>query len=137
MSNSSEKLEHGSWSEIDEAPVSDGFSDYSVVFYSGNFYYFGGWTGGLRNFILGLNAATWSWSKVGHLTSTRAAHGVILIENTFMVIGGGGFGGSGHEACLLRNERIECSSPQTSTRSEIIGYYTPVLFLVSEDFGLC
>ena len=84
-----EKLEEGKWSETHEAPVDTLFIGYAVIFHAGNFYYFGGWFDrSLEKWILRLNAATWKWSKVGYLNSARHGHGVILVENTFMVIGG-------------------------------------------------
>ena len=133
-SKKAEKFEDRSWTEIQEAPF--GLFDYAAIFYTGNFYYFGsedtlnsGYAA--LNSILCLNAITWTWSNVGQLNSARSGHGVILIDNTFMVIGG-----SGHprnEVCHLNNGRFTCER-KTSSLSHY--YRTPLLFLVSDDFGL-
>ena len=134
ISNKScEKFENGNWSDIPEAPeVGIEFDAYAVIFYSNNFYYFGGYnTSGLRS-ILSLNAVSWTWSKVGNLNSNRFNHGVILVENTFMVIGG--LYNKANEFCILNNGQFTCEE-KTSRLNNYVS--TPLLFLVNDDYGIC
>ena len=131
-----EKFEDGDWIDIQEAPVGRSLNYYAVVFYGANFYYFGGTDRKnllsiMLSSILRLNAATWTWSNVGNLNSVRYGHKVILVENTFMVIGGPA--SYSNEACLLNNGRFTCEERTSSLNS----YYMPLLFLVSDNFGRC
>ena len=125
-----ETFEDGVWTDIQDAPVTSYLSDCAVIFYAGNFYYFGGY--GNESGILRLNAATWTWSSVGQLNSGRYGHGAILVDNTFMVIGGGGT--KPNEACLFNNGQVTC---EEKTSSLYNFYQMPLLFLVSDDFELC
>ena len=128
-----EKFENEAWTDIQEAPVDTSLSYYAVVFDAGNFYYFGGLgdTGDL-NSILRLNAATWAWSTVGQLNSARRGHGVMMVGNTFMVIGGVEIQPT--ETCNLNNGQFTCEEKNTRLNRY---YYTPSVFLVSDDFELC
>ena len=125
------KYEDGVWTNIQDPPVNTELSQFAVIFDAGNFYYFGGYDRGVINSILRLNEATWTWSRVGNLNSARWHHGVILIENTFMVIGGDGT--HPNEACFLENGQFTCEE-KTSILEK---YKTPVLFPVSNNFGPC
>ena len=81
-SKKSEKFEDGSWTDIEEIPVSGSSMRWQVaVFYAGNHYYFGGWSNGIGflNSILRLSGTLWTWSNVGNLNSARLGHGVILV----------------------------------------------------------
>ena len=126
-----EKFENGVWSEIQEAPIDT--NAYAAIFESGNFYYFGGADdSGPLSSILRLNAATWTWSNVGNLNSARNGHEVILIENTYLVIGGEL--NQPNEVCLLNNGQFTCEEKNTTLDNY---RYKPLLFLVSNNFGLC
>ena len=132
-----EKFENGTWSVIEDAPVNKRLSYYAVVFDTENFYYFGGYdssgvNSGVISSILRLSAASWTWSNVGNLNSARDGHGVILVENTFMVIGGSST--KPNEACQLNNGQFTCES-KTSSLNDY--YFYPLLFLVSDDYKLC
>ena len=131
-SNKSEKFEPENWSDIEEAPVRT-FSNYAVIFVDSNFYYFGGKDhGGTQlSSILRLDAVSWAWSNLGQLNSARSAHGVILLGNTFMVIGGKGT--KSNEACHLNNVQFICEEKV----SNLTNYYRPLLFLVNEQYGNC
>ena len=127
-----EKLENGSWSVIEDAPVDWKLYYYAVTFDADNFYYFGGRDNSDLSSILRLSAASWNWSNVGNLNSARRSHGVILVENTFMVIGG--LGTQANEACLLNNGQFTCQE-KTSSLNRYASY--PLLFLVNDDYKLC
>ena len=127
-----EKFENGAWSEIEDAPVSTRLYGYAVTFDADNFYYFGGYDRSDLSSILRLSAASWTWSNVGNLSSARNAHGVILVENTFMVIGG--LSTKPNEACQLNNGQFTC---EAKTSSLNYYYYYPLPFLVSDDYKLC
>ena len=138
----SEKLEGGSWSDIQEPPVGGSFHHYAVVFHAGSFYYFGGYGiagGHSLSSILCLNAASWIWSNVGQLNSGRHGHGVILAADTFIVIGGMAHDGTAtftkaHEACLLKAGKFSC----TESSSALTNYrHLESLFLVSDDYDSC
>ena len=102
-----------------------------MIFDAGNFYYFGGV--GATTSILRLNAATWTWSNVGSLNSPRLAHGVILVENTFMVIGGGD-GTKANEACILNDGGFTCEEKSSSLTQY---QHSPLLFVVDDNYGTC
>ena len=127
-----EKLEGGSWSDIEEAPVGGYFAHYAVIFDAGNFYYFGGYNGGVLNTIFRLSGETWTWSNAGRLNSARSSHGAALVEDTFMVIGGYS-GNKPNEACLLNNGQFTCEVKPSS----LTNYYYNIIFNVSDDYGLC
>ena len=130
-----EKFEDGAWSDIQDAPLRTKFSDYAVVYNSGNFYYFGGWDNPRVNMpkgdissILCLNSVTWTWSNVGQLNRPRSQHQVILVGNTFMVLGG--WYEFANEACILNNGKFTCEEKTT----RLIGYVSrPLLFLVDDS----
>ena len=134
-SNKSEIFQDGDWTDIPEAPVIS-LSDYAVVFNADNFYYFGGNTGSLSSSILGLSAASWTWSIVGKLNFSRHGHGVILVENTFMVLGGEGLYSVDmpNEACLLSSGQFTCTQLSTNLTDYT---FTPLLFLVDNAYGNC
>ena len=136
-----EKFEDGNWSDIEPPPVPISYGMYAVVFHVGNFYYFGGTTlSGPVDDILGLNEASWTWSKLGKLNSLRYGHSAILVENTFMVIGGqsritrSNFRVKSNEACRLTDNKFSC----TEASSKLTKYvFRPLCFLVNDDYGEC
>ena len=125
----SEKFENDKWIDIEEPPVQTIFN-YGVVFYAGNFYYFGGhekFRGAGFNSILGLNAASWTWSRVGEMNSVRYGLGVIQVENSVMVLGGAKM--LQNEVCVLNNGRFTCEEKNSS-----LSMYMPFVFLVSDSY---
>ena len=128
-----EKFDNGNWTDIEEAPVRTRFAQSAVVFTAGNFYYFGGLDKGTTlSSILCLNATTWTWSKVGKLNSARYSNGVILVEDTFMVLGGSGR--QQNEACRLKDGKFICEEKT----SKLENYYNnALLFLVKDNYGNC
>ena len=129
----SEKYEDGSWSEIQEPPLVS-LSDYAAIFHADSFYYFGGFESGsgyLRS-ILRLNATSWAWSNAGQMKSSRRGHAVILVKNTFMVIGGGYT--RQHSACLLNNGKFSCEEKSSSLTDYVD---RPMLFLVNDSYENC
>ena len=127
-----EKYENGNWSDIPDAPVASKLSHYAVIFNAGNFYYFGGSLGYPDNTIRSLSAATWTWSEVGRLNAARYGHGVILVDNNFMIVGGNG--NQPNEACHLNNGQFICEQ-KTSRLTNFYG--SQILFRVSENYELC
>ena len=127
-----EKFINGVWSDLQDPPVSWRLYAYAVTFDADNFYYFGGADKNFLSSILRLSAASWTWSNVGNFNSARRGHGVILVENTFMVIGG--LSTKPNEACQLNNGQFTCES-KTSSLNDYAFY--PLLFLVSDDYKLC
>ena len=144
----SEKFEDGKWSEIKEPPVYQNYWLYDVTFNSGKFYYFGGEDGSLSNqrplsSILCLNAVKWTWSNVGQMRSPRHNHRVILIDNTYMVIGGvqGDLNNKNrvplkkNEACLLKKGKFACEEKMSSLNND--QYNGFVLFPVRDNYRNC
>ena len=128
-----EKLEDGAWTDINDAPVPiDRFSSYVVIFYDGSFFYFGGLKDRELRSILRLDSYSWEWSNVGQLNSFRSKHGVILVDKTFMVIGGSST--RSNEACLYNKGRFTCDK-KASSLTNYQGY--PLLFLVDANYGNC
>ena len=110
-------------------------SYYAVTFYDGNFYYFGGFNSGALDSILCLNADSWTWSNVGKLNSARFGHGVILVDNKFMVIGGESLTQNTlpNEACVFTDGQLSCTEQSTS----LTNYKSTPLFLVNHSYGDC
>ena len=126
----SEYFENQTWNIIGDAPVTIKLSSYAVIFNAGNFYYFGGYDEADLNSILRLNAARWKWAFVGKLKSARNGHGVILIDDTFMIIGGQG--NFSNEACFLEfNGKFTCEEKVSSLDDY---YFTPLMVLVNDDY---
>ena len=137
-SKKSEKFENGNWSEIQEPPI-DGssMSRYAPIFHGGSLFYFGGWDGSVKlTSILRLSVSSWTWSNVGQLKSSRRAHEVILVGNTFTIVGGNGNGSitKYNEACLLNNEQFTCTELSSSLTNY---FYRPILYLVSDNYQNC
>ena len=85
------------------------------------------------NSILRLSGSSWTWSNVGQLNSVRHGHGVILVGNKFMILGGYNAIFK-NEACSLENEQFTC----TELSSSLSKYsYMPILHLVDENYGTC
>ena len=107
-------------------------NSYAVIFHGGNHFFFGGSSDGQLDSILRLSGNSWTWSKVGQLNALRQAHGVILVEDTFTVVGGTGI--KKNEACVLNNEQLTC----TELASSLTNYeYYPILYLVGKDYETC
>ena len=114
------------------------FFMYAVIFDAGSFYYFGGCiftsscSKDVATSILRLNAATWRWTSIGQLNSARRGHGVVLVGNAFMIIGG--WGNKSNEACLLNDGNFTCEEKN----SYLYDYKsTPLLFGVDDSHKLC
>ena len=129
----SEKLEDGSWNDIEEPPISESrIYGFATVFHAGNHYFFGGNTGSNLKSILRLSGSSWTWSNVGQLNEARHGLGVILVKNTFMVVGG--WGTYKNEACLLNDEQFTCTQQATGLADKA---WTPLMYLVSDNYGNC
>ena len=78
---------------------------------------------------LRLNADSWTWSSIGQLNSARANHGVILVQNTFMVVGG--FYNDGNtftwlqpnEACFLVQKQLHAKNKIAVYMITVTQYY--------------
>ena len=106
---------------------------YAAIFHAGDHYFFGGESDkNPLNSILLLNGTTWTWSNVGTLNLQRHAHGVILAENSFMVIGG--FGWMTNEICQLTNQEFTCYRLATELNDYALW---PILYLVDDNYGNC
>ena len=129
----SEIFEDGNWRDIQEPQVDGALNRYAAIFYAGNFYYFGGYGGtGLLSSILRLNAASWTWSNVGQMSSPRVGHAVTLVENKFMLIGGSGI--QPNEARTLDNDKFTCEEKPSS----LTNYgWRPLLYVVNDSYGNC
>ena len=129
----SEKLQNDIWSDIEDPPV-DGTNMYyyAVVVHDSSHYYFGGYSDGDTNSILRLQSGSWTWTNAGQLNSVRRGHGVIVVNDTFMVVGGGG--DYKNEACVLNNNQFNC----TELSSSLNNYgFDPILFSVADNYGNC
>ena len=112
----SERLENNTWIGIQNPPIdSDEMFSYAVIFYAGHHYYFGGYynEGGSKS-ILALEEKTWTWSNFGKMNSGRIGHGVTMVRDVFMVIGGSD--DKRNEACLLKNGKFKCTKFATSLK---------------------
>ena len=131
----SEKFENGNWSDLQQPPSGEYpyMSAYAAIFHAGNHYYFGGWNAKVRlASVLRLSGSAWTWSNVGQLTSSRKGHGVILVANIFMVVGG--HGNKRNEACFLTDEQFACTELSTSLN---LYAYPPIMYLVDENYANC
>ena len=133
-----EKLEGDIWTEIEEPPINeDNIYNYAVIFHGGYHYYFGGFYGHYSqgdplDSIIALQEKTWTWSDIGKINTPRMGHAVILIGERLMVVGG--WSDKKNEACVLKNGKFNC----TELTSSLFRYqYTPILFLVDNDFDNC
>ena len=132
----SEILQSNQWTEIEDVPAEGFFNQYAVVFYDGDYYYFGGDQNIVYQDILRLDGNRWTWSTVGQLNTPRNGHGVILAGNTFKVIGGATYDGTAlkNEVCIIQNQEFMC----TEQSSELFYYYRyPILHLVNKDYSNC
>ena len=138
------------WTDIEQPPWKDPmdgsvdasrFLDYAVVFHGGSHYYFGGFNSNPIDSILRLDESSWTWSFVGQLNTARSGHEIILVGNTFTVVGGKGYEQTSvssrwinvqTDACLLNNGYFTCTE-----QSSIYDGRDPFLYLVDEDFGNC
>ena len=135
-SKKSEKLKDDIWSDIEEPPVNGvRMSGYGVVFDGSSHYYFGGYDdyhGNKLHSILRLQSGSWKWSNVGRINSARGGHAIILVSETFMVVGGSG--NHTNEACFLNDGQFNCDKMPSS-----LYWYNsrPILFSVGETYGSC
>ena len=108
-------------------------TSYAVIFHASTHYYFGGISSyGALDSIFALEENTWTWSKRGSMNSKRYAHGVILLEEKIMVVGGDGK--KKNEACVLNNGQFSCT--KFTTLLNDYAYY-PVLYVLDEDQKNC
>ena len=130
-----EKFENGAWTDVQDIPLETSLNYFAAIYDAGYFYYFGGYDHGPVNdinSILRLSEETWTWSNVGQLNRPRRSHAVILVDNTFMVIGG--TGSFRNEACVLNNGQFTCEEGDTYL-NRYDAY--PLAFLVGDDYGQC
>ena len=124
-------MEGGTWRLIEPTPVQ--ISAYAVTFYAGHHYYFGGSSGSqIIKSIFALEEKTWTWSKLGKMKSRRFGHGVILVEEKFVVIGG--FEEMKNEACVLKKGEFSCKEFTTSLNDYA---FWPILYLLDENQKSC
>ena len=137
-SSISEKLENGNWTEIDAPPIDEReIYGYAAIFYGTSHYYFGGWSNQDTtelSYILALQEKTWTWSNLGLMKTTRHAHSVILVDQKFMLLGGGRGGIKNNEACILNNGEFSCTEFSSSLDHYV---YYPILYLVDENYKSC
>ena len=83
------------------------FLYYAPIYHENAFFIFGGkhWPDFFTK-IARIDVETRLWSIVGDLRNPRMSHGVILIGNSFMVVGG--YANIKSEKCTLENNRMNC-----------------------------
>ena len=102
------------------------------IFHADNHYYFSGYNDNGFDSILRLAQNSWTWSTVGQVNLSRWGHGVIMVGDKFMIMGGRGI--RKNEECLLTNGEFSCTELSSSLNDYV---YTPMLFLVDESYGNC
>ena len=102
------------------------------IFHADNHYFFSGYNDNGVDSILRLAQNSWTWSTVGQVNLSRWGHGVIMVGDKFMIMGGRGI--RKNEECLLSNGEFSCTELSSSLNDYV---YTPMLFLVDESYGNC
>ena len=108
-----------------------------TVYYNDAFYVFGGSTSGLVELttIAQLTIATFQWKRVGNIKQSRNGHNVIVIQDSFFVIGG--LHKRKMEQCIYNEvtKEMQCVGPKHEL--ELDGYAEyPELFAVESDYCL-
>ena len=76
----------------------------------------------------------WTWSNVGQIIGSRVGHGVILIRDRFMIVGGPSSWTDKNEVCNLNNGKFNC----IELASSLTKYAErPILFLVDAHYKNC
>ena len=92
--------------------------EYAAVFHAGYHYYFGGKVdSSILNSVLQLEESSWTWSNVGQMKKSRFLHGVIMIGDRFMVLGGreevDSWERMPNEDCLMNDGKVTCTEYYT------------------------
>ena len=69
------------------------------------------------------------WRKLGYLNKARHAHGVIIHQEEFIIVGG--IGTLGTERCILNGDSVQCSTVDP----QLEGYFGyPEMMSIHENF---
>ena len=133
----SEKLEKGTWSEIQEPLASFETTTFNAaIFLGGNHYFFGHEFGmnPKQDSIHKLHEKTWTWSYLGQMNSRgRTGYSIIRLAERFMVVGGMS-SPARNEVCSLESGILNC----TEFVSELNNYFHyPILHVVDDDYKNC
>ena len=127
-------LSRSKWKIKKDYPYSKDISYYSILPVQKTFIIFGGYSyknygSKLQSTIARFDAIKNSWTKLGNLRVSRYAHGVIQVDNEFIVVGGriSNFNAVPTESCKLNGQSITC----TTTVPELSKFsYYPELMII-------
>ena len=128
-----EKIEtkHRIWKPLLDYPYADSISQAPILYHVDSFYVFGGYdrtNNKLVSAIARFTVSSGKWSKPGELTTKRRNHGAILIDGSFIVIGG--LNDNPTERCTT-GEKVKCVDQEPLLNN----YYSyPELFLVNSNY---
>ena len=114
------------WRKTTDYPYSRAISYAPVVFRSRRFYVFGGHPA--VSTIASFHEKYQTWSKSGELNVKRYGHGVVAINDYFMVVGGYGYKST--EKCKIFGGHLSCS--KLDQKLENFAVY-PELFIIDPD----
>ena len=70
------------------------------------------------------------WSRAGNLKQSRAAHGVVLVGSTFLVVGG--TDDIKTENCVLEGSVMKCIEQDSPPVPQYAAFF-PSLFVINND----
>ena len=102
----------------------------AIVFARGNFFIFGGYADDHPTDVVAkLDQDTKQWDEAGRINNARFAHGAIVTEDQFLIIGGSREEVT--ERCYLVDDELNCTL-QEPTLTEY--RHWPELFLIDDDY---
>ena len=119
------------WEIVEEYPDELVLHSAAVLYFHGGFFYFGG-TNGNKDIarVARLDSETYTWNKLGMLSTARKTHNVIEVSGVFLIIGGDATSLK-TERCVYDNLTINCTE-QDPTLDNYGNF--PELFKASSDY---
>ena len=122
------------WSKLDDSPVGQRYSDFSIASVGADFYLFGGYAYNLgyqdSNVISRYSGG--KWALVGELNAKRKGHNLVFKDNQFWIVGGQGPFKT--DLCSIVNERVDCVKHDDEELTSFAFY--PEMFIVPYNFCL-
>ena len=124
-------MARSSWATKADYPYHSYICDYAMVAFGEHFIVFGGYGSysSYKSTIAKFTPRLNKWTKLGSLRSPRYSHGVVGVNNHFVVVGGGDIHPT--ESCTLNGDKMRCTGRLPSLK-----YFTwyPELFAVSVSY---